>query len=244
MGNLNIPSTSTNKTVGVLGGLGPMATVYFFNMVVEKTKASKDQDHIDMIISNRASTPDRTSYILDCSLENPASILSEEAIKLEQFGVDFLVMTCNTAHYFYNDIAKNINIPFINILEETVLEAKKQGHKKIGILATKGNIQANLYQNMCKKHDLDFYTPCESTQSKVMDIIYGNIKQGKPADMNKFNEIVSELKDNNCDGAILGCTELSILKEDNNLPSDFYIDSLEVLANKTISLCNKTIIED
>ena len=108
---------STSKTVGVLGGLGPMATVYFFNMVVKLTDAKADQEHVDMIISNRATTPDRTAFILDNSLTNPSIALANDAINLEKSGADFLVMTCNTAHYFYDEISKGINIPFINIIK-------------------------------------------------------------------------------------------------------------------------------
>ena len=92
---------------------------------------------------------------------------------------------------------------------------------------------------MCKKYDIQYLVLDDNRQKDLMDIIYKNIKSGKDADMNKFNKIVDYLKDNDCDGAILGCTELSILKNDNNLDDQFYIDSLEVLARKTIHECNK-----
>lgn len=228
-----------NKTVGVIGGLGPMATVYFFEMVVRLTDAYNDQDHIDMIITNRATTPDRTEYIIGKSKKSPVDILIKDAKRLEASEVDFLVITCNTAHYFYKEISESVNIPVINIIEETIKYAKEKGYKKLGILATTGNIQTKLYQNMCKKYDIQYLVLDDSRQEDLMDIIYKNIKSGKDADMNKFNKLVDYLKNNNCDGAILGCTELSILKNDNNLDSQFYIDSLEVLARKTIYECNK-----
>jgi aspartate racemase len=223
-----------NITVGVLGGLGPMASVYFYEMVVNMTDAKCDQEHVDMIITNRATTPDRTAFIVGESKDDPSEVLINDAQKLEKYGVDFVVMTCNTAHYFYNKIASSINIPMINIVEETIKHAKATNHKKLGILATTGNINTNLYQNMCEKYGIEYITLDEHRQSQVMEIIYDDIKSGKPADMNKFNSIVKHLKDNNCDGVILGCTELSILKNDNNLDGDFYIDSLEVLARETI----------
>lgn len=223
-----------NITVGVLGGLGPMASVYFYEMVVNMTDAKTDQEHVDMIITNRATTPDRTAFIVGDSNENPSNILIDDARKLEKYGVDFIVMTCNTAHYFYEKIAESVNIPLVNIIEETIKHAKATNHKKLGILATTGNVQTNLYQNMCKKYDIEFSVLDENRQSKIMEIIYDDIKSGKPANMDKFNSIVDYLKENNCDGVILGCTELSILKNDNNLNGDFYIDSLEVLARETI----------
>ena len=103
-----------NKTVGVLGGLGPMASVYFYEMVVNMTDAKTDQEHVDMIITNRATTPDRTAFIVGDSKEDPSEVLINDAKKLEAYGVDFIVMTCNTAHYFYNKIANSVNIPLIN----------------------------------------------------------------------------------------------------------------------------------
>ena len=216
-----------NKTVGVLGGLGPMASVYFYEMVVNMTDAKTDQEHVDMIITNRATTPDRTAFIVGESDEDPSKVLIDDAKKLENYGVDFIAMTCNTAHYFYNKIANSINIPMLNIVEAT-------NHKKLGILATTGNIKTNLYQDMCEKYEIEYMILDENRQSQVMDIIYNDIKSGKSADMNKFNSIVEYLKENNCDGVILGCTELSILKNDNNLDGHFYIDSLEMLARETI----------
>ena len=223
-----------NTTVGVLGGLGPMASVYFYEMVVNMTDAKTDQEHVDMIITNRATTPDRTAFIVGNSNEDPSNVLVDDAKKLEKYGVDFIVMTCNTAHYFYEKIAKSINIPLVNIVEETIKHAKATNHKKLGILATTGNVQTNLYQDMCKKYDIEFLVLDKNRQSEIMEIIYDDIKSGKPGNMDKFNSIVDYLKENNCDGVILGCTELSILKNDNNLNGDFYIDSLEVLARETI----------
>ena len=223
-----------NKTVGVLGGLGPMASVYFYEMVVNMTDAKTDQEHVDMIITNRATTPDRTAFIVGDSKEDPSEVLINDAKKLEAYGVDFIVMTCNTAHYFYNKIANSVNIPLINIVEETIKHAKETNHKKLGILATTGNIKTNLYQSMCEKYNMEYLVLDENRQSQVMEIIYDDIKSGKPADMDKFNAIVDYLKENNCDGVILGCTELSILKNDNNLDGDFYIDYLEMLARETI----------
>lgn len=229
----------TNKTVGVMGGLGPMATVYFYDMVVRLTDASYDQDHIDMVITNRATTPDRTDFIIGKSDKSPVNILIEDAKKLEAFGCSFLVITCNTAHYFYDEISGSVSIPTLNIIEETVKHAYEKGYKKLGILATTGNIQTKLYQNMCEKYDIDYLVLDDNKQQHIMDIIYKDIKSGKPANMGKFNLVVDYLKENNCDGAILGCTELSILKNDNNLDNDFYIDSLEVLARQTIKKSGK-----
>lgn len=228
-------------TVGVMGGLGPMASVYFYKMVVDMTDAKTDQEHVDMIITNRATTPDRSAYILGQSSDNPVFKLIGDARGLEKFGVDFIVITCNTAHYFYEKINESVEIPVLSIVEETVKYAKENGHKKLGILATTGNINTELYQSMCKRFDMDYFILDDKRQEKVMEIIYDDIKSGKPADMDKFYKLVDHLKENGCDGIVLGCTELSILKNDNNLDGGFYIDSLEVLARQTIIKANRKV---
>lgn len=232
-----------NITVGVLGGLGPMATVYFYDMVVEMTDAKTDQGHVDMIIMNRASTPDRTAYIIGKSEESPLDIIIKDAKRLENAGSDFLVLTCNTAHYFYKEISNNVAIPVINMVEETVQHAINTGHRKIGILATTGNIQTKLYQSMCESKSVGYYVPDNEIQELVMKLIYDDVKAGKKVDMNDFKRVIDSLKENGCDCAILGCTELSIIKKDENLPDDFFVDSSEVLAMKTIEKSGRTLKE-
>lgn len=223
-----------NKTVGVLGGLGPMATVYFYELVVEMTESDKDQDHVDMIVVNRASTPDRTAYIVGESEDSPLDYIVEDAKRLESIGVDFLVLTCNTAHYFHEKINNSVAIPLLNMIEETVDYAIKENHKKIGILATTGNIKTGLYQDMCQKKGVDYHVLDDENQEKIMKIIYEDVKAGKDADMDMFNEVISVLKENDCDCAILGCTELSLIKRNEGLSDDFFVDSSEVLAMNTI----------
>lgn len=223
-----------NLLVGVLGGLGPMATVYFYDLVVEMTDAKNDQEHVDMIIMNRASTPDRTAYIIGKSDRSPLDVLIKDARRLEKSGANFLVLTCNTAHYFYKEISESISIPLLNMIEETVDYAIDQKHKKIGILATTGNIKTELYQNMCRQKGVDFFVLDEEYQNKVMKIIYDDVKAGKKANMKEFDEIIDKVKENGCDCVILGCTELSIIKKDENLDDNFFVDSSEVLAMNTI----------
>ena len=108
------------KILGVLGGVGPLATIYFADLVVKMTDAKTDQEHIAMVILNHASIPDRTDYILDKTKPNPLPVMIKDAKMLEDDKCSFIVIPCNTAHYFYEEIQKSVNIPIINILEETV----------------------------------------------------------------------------------------------------------------------------
>ena len=230
-----------NKVLGVLGGLGPMATVYFFNMIVSLTDAEKDQDHLDILISNRSTTYDRTAYILGESENNPIDMMIADGKRLESIGAECIAIPCNTAHYFYDEIQNNLNVPVLNIIEETVSFISNNNYKKAGILATSGTITTHTYQKMCDKYNLSYEIPDKQYQEDLMDIIYEDIKSGKPANMSKFSNIINHMIEKDCDCVILGCTELSILKNDNKLNSEFYIDSMELLAKKAIVFCGKNI---
>ena len=228
------------RVLGILGGLGPMATVYFYEMLTQHTKAARDQDHIDVIINSRATTPDRTSYILGQSNENPFDIMAADAARLVTFGADIIAIPCNTAHYFYDRLNESIEIPILNMVEETVLFAK-ENCEKVGILATSGTIETRTYQRVCDRLNLAYAVPSAEKQADVMDLIYNDINQGKPADRQKFDAVVEELKAAGCGRVILGCTELSLIKRDEKL-GDFYIDSMEVLAKNAILAFGKTPI--
>ena len=108
------------KLLGVLGGMGPMATAYFLKIVTDMTEAETDQQHIPMLICNHTTIPDRTAYILGESNENPVPALCNDAKFLEKSGADILAMTCNTAHNFYEQVQANIEIPLLHIVKETV----------------------------------------------------------------------------------------------------------------------------
>ena len=228
-----------NKILGILGGLGPMSTAYFYEMITGHTKAECDQDHIDIVISSSATTPDRTGYILGESKDNPAERMICDARKLINFGADVIAIPCNTAHYFYREVQDNISVPIINIIYETVKFCHDRGAEKIGIMATDGTVQTETYQQMAKEFGIECVTPSPENQKRVMDIIYGSVKKGLPVNMEKFRKVSRELTKAGCDRIILGCTELSLIKRDYDLDS-FYVDALEVLALRSIEYCGKT----
>ena len=228
-----------NKILGILGGLGPMATVYFYEMLTEHTLAGKDQDHIDIIISSRATTPDRTAFVLGESDENPLPVMQSEAEKLIKSGVDIISIPCNTAHYFYDALAPMLSVPMINIIFETVSFVKNAGAGKIGILATEGTVKSGAYKKVCADIGVGYEAPDEKYQKMLSDIIYGEIKQGKDADMAKFADICRHMREKGCERLVLGCTELSLIAKKNSLGDEF-VDSLSVLALKTIKMCGKT----
>lgn len=236
--------TNKTKKLGVLGGMGPQATQYFFQKIIETTDANKDQEHVDMVIINQASTPDRTSVILsnDKKLEDEFLSSIEKSIKLlEKCDVDNIAIPCNTTHYFFDKIQARTNTPIINMVSETVKSVLQSGNaRRIGILATDGTIFTKIYENECEKQGVVGVIPSEEGQKKIMSIIYDEIKSGQKGDLNKFMEVVLELKTKGCDAVILACTELSYLKANYELP-EYCVDALEVLVKKSIELSGKKV---
>lgn len=231
------------KAVGILGGVGPLSTVYFMEMIIKMTRARVDQDHINMIVLNHATIPDRTSYILGQSRENPLAIMVEDAKKLQQAGADFIVIPCNTAHYFFDEIQKSITIPMVNIVEETVAYARKTvPHlSTLGVLATTGTIESATYRLACERMGIACLTPDKAGQDTVMRIIYEQVKAGKEVEISAFYHLVEELKLRGCEAVVLGCTELSVVRRDFHIDNREIVDSLEVLAKKTIQMCGKQL---
>lgn len=224
--------------LGILGGLGPMASAYFYEMITEHTKAERDQDHIDILLSSRASTPDRTDYIMGRSTESPLPIMIKDAKYLESCKVSAIVIPCNTAHYFIDEIRRSVSIPMPSIITETVHHIKQNGIKKAGILATEGTVKTNSYQLECDSQGVEWEIPSPEMQAKVSDLIYKCVKTGKKVEREAFYEVVNDLFDKGCETVILGCTELSVINRD--LGGDPRLtDSLEVLAYTAIKLCGK-----
>ena len=225
--------------LGILGGLGPMSTVYFCELLTSHTKATCDSDHIDMLISSRATTPDRTAYILDKSAPDPLPVMLTEAHRLENAGVDLIVVPCNTAHYFYDGLQKGCKTPILNIIDETTAHLSRIGVKTFGLLATEGTISSGAYERFCAPRNLTCITPTKEEQALISDMIYGQIKQNKSVDMAAFHKVVQSLISRGCEKIVLGCTELSLLKKEG-IDKEFFVDSLDVLAYRTILACGKT----
>lgn len=234
------------KVLGILGGVGPLATIYFADLVIKMTDAKSDQEHIAMVILNHASIPDRTEYILDNTKPNPLPVMIADAQQLERDDCDYIVIPCNTAHYFFDEIQKSVSVPIINILEETVSYAEKTvpNLKTLGILATEGTVKSGAYQSIIEKHGLSCCVPNEDDQKSLMHIIYDQVKAGEKVDICEFLRIVGELKKAGSDAVILGCTELSVIKKDFNLNRANIVDSMECLARASITLCGKNIKAD
>ena len=233
------------KKLGILGGMGPLATQLLYKMIIENTEASCDQEHINMIILNHATIPDRTTAIKSGNFDDILAVLTADAKFLEQSGCTAIAIPCNTSHYFYNNIQSQIGIPVINMIQSSIESIKKSNPdiKKIGILGTDGTLFSDIYKKECEKLNLEAVYPDSDIQKIVMDIIYNQIKKGEKGNPGDFEKIDSHLKEQGCDAAILACTELSCYKENHSLPP-FYTDALEILCKKSIIMCDGTLKGD
>lgn len=228
------------KTLGIIGGVGPLATMFLGEMIVRLTKASKDQEHVHTIIDNDTTIPDRTAYILNKSEDNPVPYLVKDAKKLASHGADVICIPCNTAHTFYDELQASSPVPVIHMIRETAKRAGEVGAKRVGILATDGTLAAGVYQRALIEEDIQPIIPDSFTQKEVMSVIYDFVKAGLDVEPEKWNQIEHAMLQLGCDKVILGCTELSIVNKELKL-SSFYIDSLLVLAERAILTCGYEI---
>lgn len=234
--SLHYPWGGSRKIAGVLGGVGPAATAHFLQRVVDFTDAHTDQDNVDLIVTQRSSTPDRTLSITDSSAPNPTASLLRDASILQKAGAEFLVMPCNTGMYHLNQVKGDLSLPLIDTVKVTVnhlLDRLGDG-KKIAILGTVGTRTTGLYERATEDLDIEVGYPSEDLQEIVTNIIYEHVKANLPVPEDLWNNLLSGLDTAGFDGAITGCTELSIAQAalpNNVLP---ITDSVDALAIETV----------
>lgn len=221
------------KTAGVIGGLGPMATVHYLERVTAMTDAHRDQDHIKICVLSIPQTPDRTEFISGESEKDPLPALIRAGYSLTAMGADFVTIPCVTAHYFYRHISEALEIPVLSLCGEIAAGIAEKNITKVGILATDGTLESKVLEREFERTGVDVIYPKSDMQRTVMDIIYKQIKSGTTADRESFLEIAHFLQKKGAQKVILGCTELCLLKKEFKL-SPFYVDVLEVLAQKTV----------
>lgn len=224
-----------NNKLGIIGGMGTEATSYFFEEIVEHTVVEQDQDHIDMIILNHASLPDRTKSILSGKTDELFKKIMKDIKLLEDLGVDNIAIPCNTSHYFYDELQKQTSVPIIHMVRESVRAAIKrfESVQKIGIMATSGTIETGVYHKECERFGVKAVIPSEEKQTDLMSLIYDEIKKGNSADSSKFKRTYDELLKKGSDVIILACTELSVYKKTNEVPGKC-LDAMDVLVEESI----------
>ena len=222
------------KTIGIIGGMGPLATADLYTKIINFTVAEKDQEHVPVIIDSNPLIPDRTDYILHGG-ESPLPEIVKSIRRLEAAGCDFLIMPCNTAHHIIDEIKTTTKIPFINMMEETVkIVARDYPGEKVGLLATDGTAKSGAYHRYFEPVGVDVIIPKEH-QEDVMEYIYQGVKTGNlEKDLNGIEMAVHEMETMGATIFILGCTELSAVSQRIRTIENDFLDPLEILAVRAI----------
>ena len=226
------------RTLGILGGLGPMATAYFLQLLTQMSDARTDQEHMEILLYSKPSIPDRTDYITGKSEISPVEDMVMAGKKLREMGADILAIPCITAHFFHQELERRIGFPIIHAIEETAFYLEEEKVSRAGILATDGTIQSGLFQKALKQRGICPMIPDSESQKGIMEIIYQEIKAGKEVNMPLFYQIAENLFDQGAEVILLACTELSLIKRDHSLPAGC-LDVMEVLARKAVQSCNR-----
>lgn len=221
----------------ILGGMGTLATESYVRLLDQRTPTKQDQDYLNYIVVNHATVPDRTTWILDHNNPDPSEALVEDIKQQSLLNPAFFVLICNTAHYSYDKLQAATEIPILNMLQETVNEIEhiKPGAKRVGLLATKGTLAANLYDKYIEAAGYEEVKPTDEIIEMTEDLIYHDIKEAGHSDGDKYHELVRKMiEEQHCDVVILGCTELSYAEEMNPETKYPVADSQSIIVDRSL----------
>lgn len=215
--------------------MGPEATIDLFTKIVRSTPASKDQDHLRIIIDNNPKIPSRQDAIL-ANGTSPASMLIETAKNLAAAGANFIIMPCNTAHYWIEDIRRSVKIPVVDMIDEAAKETARlyPSVRIVGIMAATGTVQSGLYQKRFQKLAINTVVPSGLEQESVMQAIY-SVKAGKMSVSSTAISIGQELVGRGAQTIVAGCTEIPLILKAGDLPVPI-IDATQILANRAVEM--------
>lgn len=223
------------KTIGILGGMGPLATADLYTKIVLATDAQGDAGHIPLLISSRPDIPDRAASI-DGRGENALPALLEEAKRLERAGAQGLCLGCNTAHYYFEDIQQAVGIPVLHMPRLTGEYCREQGIKKVLLLAAPGTYKAGIYEKAFAGTGVELVRPTQEVQALTARCIYEGVKAGRrDFDASALRERLKTISL----PLLLGCTELPIAFDWYHLPG-ITIDPATILAHALIRFAGGT----
>lgn len=227
----NRQTDNADKTVGVLGGMGPAATARFFNEIIDRTPANTDQEHLHVVINNRPQIPDRIAYINGTG-SDPRPYLLDALKTLEQAGADVITMPCNTAHTFIDDIRTNSDAKVLNMIGLTatqVTNAIEDGN--VGLLSTEGTIDTGLYHEEFSDTPISVVTPKPEVQDNVSSAIKA-VKRGERENPRSLL-IDAVTQFDNVDAIVAGCTEIPLALSPEDINPQLF-DPMVVLADRVV----------
>ena len=223
---------SSSLTVGVLGGMGPDATVDFMAKVLAATPASADQEHVHMLIDHNPHVPDRTRAILARDGE-PGPVLAQMAKQLQDGGADIIVMPCNTAHAFQQDIEAVLDVPFVSIIDETAAACAQ--FEAVGLLATRGCLASGIYDAALSAAGVRAVMPDDAETTAFMELTT-RIKAGESgAEVGaRMQQLANALVARGAQAVIAGCTEIPLVLDQSMLDVPL-VSSTDILAEATVA---------
>ena len=230
------------KTIGILGGMGPLATADLYRKLVLLTDAASDSEHIRVYIDSNTTIYDRTAAILSDGA-NPLPAMTDSLRKLESCGADCIIMPCNTAHYFLPKLQELTKVPFVSMLVAAAKACRaRYPGQTAAVLATKGTLTSGLYQKTLEAEGVPYLIPEAAEQEQLMTVIYEGVKAGAPPEAYRA-EYLSVLNAMEARGAgyfILGCTELPLAAQLLGVDRPA-VDPTEELAKAAIRFCGYTV---
>lgn len=215
------------SSLGIIGGMGPEATVQFMQYVIEETPADNDQEHIRMTVLNDPTIPDRNTAIIENG-EDPRPQLKKRANELEAMGVSLIAVPCNTFHYFHKDVNESVDIDVIHMIEETGVALNKRSVETVGLLASEATICRQIYHSTLSEHNICVKVP--ENIDPTMDAIY-DVKSGKKENAaRKVTQEAEKLLDQGADMVVLGCTELPLVTPD----TDVFFNPAKIMAQECV----------
>ena len=222
------------KIVGIVGGLGPETTSEFYLDLIKKFR--DDSDYYPSIVINNVSFPFYLEKEIILNSQNEEKILPfilDSISSLNDAGVDFIIIPCNTVHIFIKEFRSHSDVPVVNIIEECIKEIKSKNLKKIGILATTKTIDSGMYQNEIENNNINFIIPNSKNQNRISKSIINILNGDKNYD--DLHDIINNFIDNGCDSILLGCTDLQLIISDKTYNIEV-LDSMKILSNRTFEI--------
>lgn len=230
---MNAPPGSRNLTVGILGGMGPMATVETFRRITRGTPAHRDQEHLHVIVDSDPSVPDRTSALVHGG-PSPLPALLAGAARLVSLGAEVLCVPCNTAHAFLPPVRRRMDVPIVDMLDESAaVAADVADGRPFGLLATTGTVATCLYHEVFARRGLTVLNPDPADQQRVSRGIE-LIKAGSGSAAEELLvPVAARLREQGVAANVLGCTEISLLG-DRLAAVGPVLDALQVMVDVTL----------
>jgi aspartate racemase len=225
----------SEKVVGVIGGMGPEATVDFMHRLVARTPARDDADHLHVLVDNNPKVPSRIAALIEGTGEDPTPVLCNMARGLQAQGADFLVMPCNTAHYYLPAIARSVTIPVLDMVQLAIQKLAAANASAVGLLASPAVRMVGLYTMRMEQAGLQAFFPGPKDEETLLGVIKA-VKAGRLGEKHRqdYARIAANLLNAGADALLVACTEFSVIGPPAGIAAPV-VDALDVLVEATIA---------